>query len=168
MGFFDLFKRKNPLQDYLDGFFKNMVIVDVVAASDIPLLRIDGNEPRRAHANSFFHEYARFSPVRINSFSQDIDAIFWIFDTFFVLEINATNEDLRQFIVLQLSDSKGNAVGHKGLEDRLNAMEWSFKILGLKEQLLNPMMELVLFKEAWDFFIKNHSKAIAIVQHKYY
>lgn len=168
MGLFDLFKRKNPLQDYLDGFFKNMVIVDVIAASDIPLLRINGNEPRRAHADDFFHEYARISPGRVNSFSQDIDAIFWIFDTFFVLEINATNEDTRQFIVLQLSDSKDNAVGHKGLEDRLNAMEWSFKILGLKEQLRNPMMEPVLFKEAWDLFVKNHSTAISILQYKYY
>lgn len=62
MGLFDLFKRKNPLQDYLDGFFKNMVIVDVIAASDIPLLKINGNEPRRAHADMFFHEYARISP----------------------------------------------------------------------------------------------------------
>lgn len=168
MGIFNLFKRKNPLQDYLDGLFKNMIIVDVVAASDIPLLRINGNEPRRAHADMFFHEYARINPVRINSFSQDIDAIFWIFDTFFALEINATNEDSRQFIVLQLSGSKNSAVGHKGLEGQLDAMEWSLKILGLKEQLLNPMMELIIFKQVWDFFIKNHSKAIAIVQHKYY
>ncbi len=167
MGIFDFFKRKNPLQDYLDGFFKNMVIVDVVIASDIPLISMNGNEPRRAHADIFFRDYARISPDRVNSFSPDIDAIFWIFDTFFILEIDATKEDTRQFFVMQLTNSKDNSVGHKGLGDRLNAMEWSFKILGLREQLHNPMMDLVVFKEAWDFFAKNHNKAIEILKRKY-
>lgn len=167
MGIVDFFKRKNPLQDYLDGFFKNMVIIDVVIAPDIPLISMNGNEPRRAHADTFFRDYARISPDRINSFSQSIDAIFWIFDTFFVFEIDATKEDTRQFFVMQLMKSKNNAVGDKELEDRLNAMEWSFKILGLRERLRTPMMELVLFKEAWDFFAKNHNKAIAILKRKY-
>lgn len=167
MGIFDFFKPKNPLQDYLDGFFKNMVIVDVVIARDIPLIRTNGNEPRRAHADFFFQDYARINPGQVNSFSQDIDAIFWIFDTFFVLEVDATKEDTRQFFVMQLTNSKDNAVGHKGIEDRLNAMEWSFKILGLREQLRTPTMELILFKEAWDFFAKNHNKAISILRNKY-
>lgn len=151
----------------MDGFFKNMVIVDVVIASDIPIVSINGNEPRRAHADIFFSDYARMQPNRIDSFSPDADAIFWIFDTFFVFELDATKEDTRQFFVMKLVNSQNDAIEHREIENRLNAMESSFKIQNLKEQLRIPTMELIVFKEAWDFFAKNHDKAIAILKNKY-
>lgn len=167
MGLFDFFKRANPMQDYLDGFFKNIVIVDVVIASDIPMLRINGSEPQRVSADIFFRDYARMPPTRIDSFSTDADAIFWIFDTFFVFELDATKEDTRQFFVMELVNSQNNAIGHRELRDMLNATESSFKMLNLKEQLRTPTMEFLVFKEAWNFFAENHDKAIAILEKKY-
>ncbi len=76
MGIFDFFKKKDPIHEYLDGFFKDMIIVDVFLAEDIPLISVDGNKPQRANAEYFFSNHSNMSPHRINSYSPDVDIIF--------------------------------------------------------------------------------------------
>lgn len=88
--------------EYLNGLFKDMAITDVIAASDIPVMTFNGNEQRRIHADIFFKDLAGTIPRRIDSVTLDVDAIFWIFDTFFVFESDASKEETRQYIILQL------------------------------------------------------------------
>lgn len=168
MGLFDFFKRKNPIQEYLDSFVKNIEIIDVVAATDIPIATFNGSEQRRVPADIFFKGASRIPPHRIDSFIKDSDVVFWIFDTFFVLELNAKKDDNRQFVVIGLKTTQHGHDEKDPLMDRLDAMESSIKILGLKEQLRNPVMEVAMFKEIWDFFVKHHDEAISLLQRKYY
>lgn len=164
MGIFDFFKKKDPLHEYLDGFFKDMIIVDVIIAEDIPLISVNGKPPQSADADYFFSNCSG-SGRRINSFSPDIDVIFWIFDAFFVFELNATKEDTRQFFVTTLV---GNATtGIKGLDDRRNAMESAIRIMRLRTTIDDELMEIIIFRYAFDFFTKNHDKFIAILKSKY-
>ena len=165
MGLFDHFERTNPIQAYMDGFFGNMAIVDVVACSDIQIMKINGYE-QWPHADTFFSDHATTSPTRINSFDQALDAIFWIFDTFLVLELGAKS-DTRQFIVMQPVNLQHSYNGRDGFKDSMDAMESAIKILGLKEQLNDPMMELIVFKEVIDFLVDNTEQVVAILKKKY-
>ncbi len=168
MGLFGFFKRKDPIQEYLDGFFKNLAIVDVVDASDIPIVKINGNDGQRMPADIFFSDHTKISPHRIDSHDQDSDVILWIFDTFFVFETNATKKDTKQFIVMKLVNLQHGYDEQDGLRNRLDDMESSYAILGLKEQLRHiPPMEIFVFKEACNFFAKNHNQAVVILKKKY-
>lgn len=106
MGLFGFRKGKPLIQQAFDDFFGDMEIVDVIGASDIPIVRINGNAERRMPGDMFFHDYARLPPHRIDSFTKDIDTIFWIFDTFCVFELNASDDRAKQFMVLQRVSKK--------------------------------------------------------------
>lgn len=165
MGIFDLFKKKKPeIQILLDDFFEDLVIDDVVAAVDIPILKIDGIE-KRAEADIFFRKYYQGMPVRINSFTDKIDIVFWLFDTFHVLELNSTDDLAKQFVVLKHSVESLNGLPHMVAET-----VYSIKSLKLKEEILEnkELFELILFKEAIDFFGRNKHHAIEILKNKYY
>lgn len=82
-------KKTTPTQRHED-FFEDMKIVDVIAAQDIPIVNLNGIK-QRSCADIYFEDYAKqWPPYRINSPIKDIDSIFWIFDTFCVLEVNAS------------------------------------------------------------------------------
>lgn len=167
MALFDFFKKRDSIQDYLDSFFKNMVIIDVIAWWDIPVMNIDGIE-RRPNADIFFQKFSRINH-RIDSFISGRDDIFWIFETFFVLELYASNDEEKQFVVIELQNPEQ---GYKDkdrneLKNRLDAMESSIRILGLIQQLDIPTMEITVFKEAWDFFIRNQKHHIELLTKKY-
>ncbi len=164
MGIFDLFKKKKPcIQILFDNFFEDLVIVDVVAAIDIPLTNINGIL-RRPGADIFFKGYYQWIPVRINSFTDKMDTVFWLFDNFCVLEMDSTNDLAKQFIVLKHS--------MEGLNELPMVTDTfcSFKLLPLKEAIIEMKepFEIMFFKEAIDFFIKHQEDDIKILKHKYY
>ncbi|PKO53607.1 MAG: hypothetical protein CVU27_01175, partial [Betaproteobacteria bacterium HGW-Betaproteobacteria-20] len=132
MGLFDFLKKKDPVQDYLDGFFKNLVIVDVVGAPEIPTLKVNGNL-QEASADMYFKDY-RIPPYCIDKFTQDNDAIFWIFETYFVFELNATKSKGKMFVVMELAESKNKKIDHQEFESYLYAMELTIKLGELRQQ----------------------------------
>lgn len=165
MGFFDFFRKKPAIQTLFDNFFRDMRIVDVIAASDIPMISLDGNE-QRSSADIFFNKYAKYGPpCRINSFINDMDIIFWLFDTFCVLEFNASDDRAKQFVVLQHTGNRKNE-----LEELVEAQASAFRMLQLKQAILEmgECFEMMLFKAACDFHAKHSKEAINIIKSKYY
>ena len=165
MGLFDFFKKKPTIQEYLDGFFKNMAIVDVIAASDIPIISINGIK-RRSPADYFFEDYAKHGhPYRIDSFNKDIDTIFWIFDAFCVLEINASDDRAKQFMVLQHTSEKMDE-----LAELVGAQINSIKMLNIKGMLfeMRGVFDPLMFKKSCEFHLKHQDQAISIIKSKYY
>jgi hypothetical protein len=92
--------KKANLQPVLDNFFRDIRVVEVIAALDIPTIKINGTE-QRPRANIYFRKYTNKTPFRIDSLTKEVDTIFWIFDTFCVVEINASNDSSKQFVVLK-------------------------------------------------------------------
>lgn len=126
MGLFDFFKRTDPIQEYMDGFFKHMAIIDFFAGTDIPIININGND-QRPHADIFFRNTVPSPPNRGNGSDEGLDAIFWIFDSFVVLELGATDEDARQFVVIKLVNLKQGNTEHNALRSRMDAMQSSVR-----------------------------------------
>lgn len=165
MGILDLFKKKKPeIQILLDDFFEDLAIYDVVAAVDIPILKIDGIE-KRAEADIFFRKHYQWMPVRINSFTDKLDIVFWLFDTFCVLELNSTDDLAKQFVVLKHSKENLNGLPHMVAETA-----YSIKTLKLKEEILKnkELFELIVFKQIIDLFERKKYHAIEILNNKYY
>ena len=168
MSLFNMFKKKNPVSDYLDGFFNNLEIVDVVIAPDIPVISVDGGDKQEASADTYFRDHERIPPYCIDKFVQDNDAIFWVFETFFVFEFNATKRKDKIFVVMELVDSTHNKHDHLELGSRLYAMEVTIKITGLRQLIHNdPIFEALTFRHAWEFFVNNENKVNVILQRKY-
>ena len=142
-----------------------MEIVDVIAAQDIPIINVDGNK-QRSSADIYFKDYAKcWAPYRINSPIKDIDSIFWIFDTLCVLEINASDDRAKQFMVLQKSSNSTNE-----LEELAGAQLSLLKMIRIREMIaeMGKTFEMLLFRGALIFHQKYQEQAIRIIKHKYY
>lgn len=168
MGLFDFFKKKNPIQEYMDGLFKKMRLVDVIAAWDIPIATLNGHENQPIPSALFFEElgFARFPPHRIKPPPTDGDCILWILDTFLVLELDSSNGALRQYLIFDPSNSYSH-LKNEPLGDIVSGMGASMKMAELKANLQDPMMEYFVFMEAWNFFQKNVEQAHKIIEKKY-
>lgn len=135
---------KTNVQSVLDDFFRDIRVVEVIAALDIPTIKIDGRE-RRPRANIYFRKYTNATPFRIDSLTKEIDTIFWIFDTFCVIEINASNDFSKQFVVLKhINKEVDNSL------TLLNDKVLSHKFRSLKEAILDMKepFENMVFEEA--------------------
>ena len=153
------------IQDYMDSFFRNMEITDVIALEDIPILNINGilQQPSAIH---FFKSDSGIPPTSINSYDKDFDAIFWIFDTFFVLELGAKTKDSKLFYLAQLIGY--NDVNEKEpMKYRIDSMKLMLKIQGLKSSASEPCMAMVIFREASIFFQQNSEYCMNIFKKKY-
>lgn len=136
--------KKSDVQTILDDFFRDIRVVEVIAALDIPTIKIDGTE-QRPRANIYFRKYTNTTPFRIDSFTKEVDTIFWIFDTFCVVEINASDDFSKQFVVLKHIN--------KETDDSLNLLTdraLSYKFVSLKETILEKKepFENMVFEEA--------------------
>lgn len=164
MCLFHLFKKTPYIQTLFDNFFQDMVIVDVIAAIDIPVMTINGVK-QRATADIFFNGYSRMRPYRIDSFRDEIDTTVWLFDSFCVLELNITHDSAKQFVVLKHTSKALEELPDKAAEAVLR-----IRMLQLKEVILKMQkpFELMLFKETIDFFNKHQQDAVNISKNKYY
>ena len=132
--------KKTNVQSVLDDFFRDIRVVEVIAALDIPAIKIEGIE-RRPMANIYFRKYTNVTPFRIDSLTKEIDIIFWIFDTFCVVEINASKDFSKQFVVLKHkeADKSLNLLSDKGLSHKFQSLKEA--ILVMKEPFENMVFE---------------------------
>jgi hypothetical protein len=166
MRLFNLFKKSDSRKENVDEYLRGVEIIDVIGPSDNPVITISGIK-KRSPANIFFKDFARSAPRRIDSFIKDSDSIFWIFDGFFVLEVYASDDDKKLFVVMTFTASEFESVGHDGLDELLLTKEVPLRILRLKEELSVPTVELKVFMEAWNLLVQNQDKIISILQKKY-
>ena len=136
--------QKANVKTILDDFFRDIRVVGVIAALDIPTIK-NGDTEQRSKADIYFRKYTDATPFRIDSFTKEIDTIFWIFDTFCVIEINASDDLSKQFVVLKhINKETGNFLNLS--TDRA----LSHKFLSLKETILEMKepFENMVFEEA--------------------
>jgi uncharacterized protein len=166
MGLFDAFKKKDPLQEYVDDFFKNVGIVDVITGPDIPYIKLNGIR-QRSRSDIFFGDRERMQPYRINSFDQGLDCIFWVFETFFVLEVCASEEkeEDRQFIVMQFVNLPND---HGAMSDHMNAAKVSIETMSLRRLMSKyNTIEAIVFKSIYKFYDANTDWVLEIIKKKY-
>ena len=132
--------KKTTVQSLLDDFFRDIRVVQVIAAVDIPAIKIEGTE-RRPMANIYFRKYSNETPFRIDSLTKEVDIIFWIFDTFCVVEINASKDFSKQFVVLKHkeADNSVNMLSDRVLSHKFQTLKEA--ILEMKEPFENMVFE---------------------------
>lgn len=132
--------KKTNVQSLLDDFFRDIRVVQVIAAVDISAIKIEGTE-RRPMANIYFRKYSNETPFRIDSLTKEVDIIFWIFDTFCVVEINASKDFSKQFVVLKHkeADNSVNMLSDRVLSHKFQTLKEA--ILEMKEPFENMVFE---------------------------